>query len=811
VKLKIFLSSVLIFVGAISALFAQTRATALKLPKKLVNFEQRISTIEKLSDGEKLDQPWVVYSDRGDDFGEKYYVTEENATSLHIFKASECSPGTRKLIDPVDKDWRDKEELFVHFGAEFTSGSMIHKKCVILNSPEVVDKIDSGELSESDVPLYNSPDSKTSVKNVPLYYIYFVYKTDIDNGRFLVGKNFKCDVNAFNDQILGWVDKNRVHEYNTRICFEPNYDESAVTFRRCNPLYGAKVFERSDHALSFMRGDTSYAKRYFWSEPDYYFIRNPEYKENSGTKIPIDFQGDVLPDTLLPKLCSYDLAKVKQSKILTGKPLPGYKFRFPYIDMDRNSDDIFLIGVAGRRVNQALTDKTKCEELNRNKRKINIFFILDNSVDQNKLLYALGQIEQGYEKFSDKKYGVCFYPRTTMGKYKTALGETDSKSNGSNYDYMRNFIINYKPDKSIIQGDNYLKTLKNVLENQDFVSNKTNIIFIINNGKVSNTEFDKLKGEVQTKLVEKNCFIIAYDYSADDGFKNQIEEIMVNANNVFSEKFGINPIPKASFKQDVGIETINSCLLAVMARKKENLSGALQMDRVLGSAYEKIISTVDNFINLQCGGEQSNTGNKVNREDPFVRGQLSIMNKNSKVQYIRLLEKGYSPRKYNLPGSEGKFDIWRTDILFTKEELQYIASALDKLTINQNNSDFSKALYDLYVSLFNRFVGDEIAQDQLRERTPSQIMSDIIGGTFGYDVSEPIKRYTLGRILSNDQQMQTMYDNYKTTLIQSKAKIQNILTKNELVFCLDCDDQGGEKKSADKRIEYYWVPIDALP
>jgi hypothetical protein len=397
-------------------------------------------------------------------------------------------------------------------------------------------------------------------------------------------------------------------------------------------------------------------------------------------------------------------------------------------------------------------------------------------------------------------------------KHKIALGEVDTKSNSSNYSYTRDFISGYVTDKSVIQGDNYLKTLKNILENQNFETTKTNIIVIINNGKVVNSEFADIKDDIEAQLVAKNCFIIAYDYSRDNSFNSQIQQIMVSANSLFAQKLGFAN-KRASFEEDNGIELMYSYLLAVMARKSESGSGAAQMDKLLGNASQKIISTVDNFINLQCGQkEQNSTGVQVNREDPFVRGQAAMMNKNSKVQYIRLLEQGWSPMRYKLPpGLDGKYPVWKTDVLFTQDELQFIASSIDKLAINQNNSDFSKSLYDLYVGLFNRFVGDEIPIDQLRERTPQQIMSDIVGGTFGYDVTDPIKRYTLGRILSNDQEMQGMFDSFKVKLKGKRNSISQIISKKELIFCLDGDNCGGDQKQTGKGIYYYWIPIDILP
>lgn len=800
----------LFITGPLYSSYAQPRTNALKLPKALINFEGKVSIMKKLSDKESANEPWIVYSDRGADFGQLYYVTEEENTRVHIVQASGCNPGTTRLINPVDKGWRNKEDLMVYFGAEFTEESNIHKKCVILNNREVVDKIVAGELNESEIPLYNSPDSKISTRNVPLYYIYFIYKTDFDNKRFLIGKNYFCRTYSFSDEIFGWVDMARVHEYNTRICFEPNYEESAVRFRRCNPTYSAKVFPLISHATAFLNGDTSVKP--FWTEPKEFFFRNPEYKGNPAENVPFNFDGENLPDTLLAKLCGYDVKKAKESKILTGRPLPGYKFRFPLIDVDRKSDQIFLMGVAGRMDIKTSNNDALCKELKLNKRKINIYFILDNSIDRNKLLFPLGQIQQGFSEF-EKTYGVCFYPSTPV-KNRIDLGEKDKQTNSSNFEYTRDFIIAYKPENPIT-GDNYLKALKRILNNQKFESNKTNILVIINNGKVSNSEFSEIKDEIQTKLAEKNCFIVAYDYSRDESFKNQVQEIMMNANNQFAKEHVLDP-KRTVFEDDNGIELMYTYLLAVMARKKENVSGAAQMDKLLERASKTIIDIVDQTISLLCNEskdekQQNQTGVKVKREDPFVKGLLAIANKDSKVEYVRYLEQGWGILRYKNQSAEGKEPVWKADVLFTREELQYIATALDKLDINQNNSDFSKKLYDLYVSLFNRFVGEDISEERLRENTPQQIMNDIIGSSFGYNTTDKMKLQPLGRILSNDQQMQGLYESFKKTLQQNKNRIAEIIKSPELVFCLDEVDCVKGAKLSGKNIYYYWVPIEVLP
>lgn len=118
----------LVFCIGLSAVgLSQKPVTALKMPADLLNYEKRINILSMLSDGTKLDRPWVVFSDRGEDFGQMYYVVKEDQTKLELYKADSHDP-SRRLRNPEYIGWRDKQNLLVYFGADFTRGSMIHKK-----------------------------------------------------------------------------------------------------------------------------------------------------------------------------------------------------------------------------------------------------------------------------------------------------------------------------------------------------------------------------------------------------------------------------------------------------------------------------------------------------------------------------------------------------------------------------------------------------------------------------------------------------------------------------------------------------------
>ncbi len=794
------------------SLFGQT---ALKQPEILTKAEKRI-TINCLlgKTGIQLSRPWIVFSDRekGDGhFGERYYVVEEKETELHVYKAAGCRD--RKLLSAEDKGWKRKSDLLVSFGADFTENSLIHKKCVILNHHKTIERIKSGELSESEIPVYKSSTDLNSADKVPLYLIYFVYK--IENNRYLLGKDYKFEVNLpYSEQIIGWVDRDRVFDYNNRICFEPAFEESAVAQRRCNPVYAAKVFEFERDLVRFLKGDTT--RKPIWAEPDYYFFRNPAYAEDiPGVHEPIDLNEKKYSASILKRLCELDgnVDDVKKSKLLTGRPLPGNKFRFPLIRMENLPGNVFMTGVTGRFENDLKSRTMLCEALRANKSQIAIFFVLDNSIDRNRLTYVISQIQQGFTDFQ-KSYGVCFFPRLQIGQYKISIGEKGSPGNKGNYEYVRDFIRNYLPEKRYeTRNDHVLSTLKYVLDNEKFDSRKTNIIVMVSNHAINvpDTGLVGLRRDIQGKIVEKNCYLLAFDYKSDNNLVQQIQEISVAAGRQYADKLNISSSEIAFKKTEIGHEMENAGILSIIEQADSSQLAAAQMQTFLQNGYARIVNTLNNAIQRICLDDNHSAVAGNRHEDPFQRALRDVPGMEEKVQYIRALEEGYSAIKYDLPGQGYHLDIWKANVLMTKPELEAVGSLLDKMLVQANNSNFSKSLYDLWIALFNRFVGDNLLPEDLLPLTPQAIMNRILGEAYGYSVTDPVKRYPLECILANDQGIQKYYDDYRSKLTACNNSIKEILATGRLKFSLADDAANANQASMKKAIYYYWVPMDVLP
>ncbi len=807
----ILLTTILIFV------FAETAScqTVLKLPEVLTRAEKRININCLLSkSGNQLSQPWIVFSDRekgSDHFGDKYYVVAERETELHVYKATGCKD--RRLTAAKDQGWKNKADLLVSFGADFTKNSLIHRKCVVLNHHKTIERIKRGEISESEVPLYQSSTEQNPVDNLPLYLIYFIYK--IENDRYLIGKDYRFDPDLpFSGQIIGWVDRDRVFDYNNRICFEPNSDESAVFTRRCQPEYAARVFEFENELTRYLNGDSTVKP--IWVEPDYYFFRNPDYSpENSGSRVPIDLPEKNFSNSFLKKLCAFNgnTNDIRKDKILTGKPLPGNKFRFPLIRMDNLPENMFITGVTGRFENEDKSRSVLCEALKENKSQVAVYFILDNSIDRNRLTYVISQIQQEFTDFH-KKFGVCFFPRQQIGQYKISMDERGSSNNRNNYQHVRDFIRDYTPGNTYETGnDNVLTTLKYVLDNEKLDARHANIIVMVNNHpvRVPDPGLVNLRHDIQEKIVEKNCYLLAFDYKNDNNLVQQIQELSLSAGKQYAEKLHVSSKNITYKRTELGYEMENAAILSVIQQSDSGQLAAMQMQTFLQNGYVKIVNTLQRAIQQICMNNRQPTGVGSTNEDPFQRALKDLPGIEGKVQYIRALEEGYSSMKFDLPGSNNNQDTWTANVLMTKPELEALGSMLDKMLVQSNNSSFSKSLYDFWLALFNRFVGDNLQPDDLLPMTPQVIMNKILGENYGYTLTDPIKRYPLGRILANDQNIQKYFDDYKIKLNSCKNSIKEILATGSLRFSLDDDAADANQAPVKKGIYYYWVPMSILP
>ncbi|MCX6250520.1 MAG: hypothetical protein NTX61_07195 [Bacteroidetes bacterium] len=773
--------------------FSQTTYhTALEQPKCLREGNVRVNLFSYLSQNDKLkNEPWVVFSDRDPDFGTMYYVVNEDKNDVNFLWICKAKSHHKlELDDPTTTEKRHKGTLLVNLSADLPKNSMIHRKCVVLNDESILNKFKKKELLESMIYLYQSPSSKDSVGLLPLYYLYFIYK--FENGRYLLGRNFQIPDVSFKNQILGWVDKERVYEYDSRICFEPNYDIKATKERRSSPEFAANPFRYKVDLNNFISNPTPNAKPILF-EPRYYYLNGCSDTTESS-----------VIDALLAKACK-ESGSSNSSSYLNNNPLDGGIFRYPLIELDDEDTNTFMMGVAGKFENRALLSGLRCKELLKNHKKLNVFLILDKTIPAYKSTFVINQIEQD-ENF-EKKYGICFFPRVKGVKFKISLGESGDTS--PNFDYAVDFVDGFNSlQGDIFPGDNWLKTLDWILDNEKFEIRQTNLILLLNNSPVINDE--TLCSHVAGKLARNNCAVVAFDYSHSKEFFNQFTGILVQASDsldkiVLHSQHNYN----ASFQTIGNYFKLNGRLYSTLAQLQPGLNPPRQVVNFFSFENTTYRRHIDSIIKYVC--EKENTISKSRTEavfnNPSDETVLKLIDMNLEIPIVRYLTKGFSVIKY----PQKSEPLWRAEVIMNRDELKFIVSQLDQFKINKDNKTESQLVYELWLNLYNRFVGDNLDLKSIIDKKPIEIMVSMIGSKFGYSMTDVIKRYSLRRIQTNDEEIKEAVKLYKPRLLDCDSKLNDIMFGNHLIFTLEDEEIFFKKAQKGSNPFYYWIPIDVLP
>ncbi len=361
------------------------------------------------------------------------------------------------IIKPKDKGFRPKSEFLFHFYAEFTQEALIQRKCIVLNSQGLIDSICKGLLEESRIPVYRDPYVRNMVnyrdangnimpRFLPLYSIYFVYQRE--NNRYLLGRDYKFEPNRpFGDQIIGWVDACRVFDYNTRLCFEPNFEAEAVKQRRCDKTYGsAKVFATTMEVESFIKNPTSTIEPY-WEEPTTWYLRQPNKFFISGSFNIQRFRNVICANNCDPGTKCFFNA-------FTNNEEQSSFFRFPFLKNSLTDKRKFEIAVNGKYMKNW---KIYCDSLIKNKNILKVYFIFPDSLSNNYFVSFLRQFSSKYSDFYNA-YNACFYPQQ-LDRF-AAIGI--QPWNSKNFNIIMDSLIHHKPVGKYFRNENcffYLELL----------------------------------------------------------------------------------------------------------------------------------------------------------------------------------------------------------------------------------------------------------------------------------------------------------------------------------------------------------------
>jgi len=224
---------------------------------------------------------WHVYSDKNNnytfkdmslstkyksiDFLDDYYAIEASESSVRIAK-----PKDKRLIpeecDYIDYGWIPKKDLILGIRSELSSDLRIPRKVMLVNSLESFKQFASDPEELKIIRFYNDPDLKNGSERIAkLNEVYYIYKTSEHS--YLLGKRrLIAQPEIIRQNIIGWVNKNRVVPWENNLGIEPNWNNKAIE-ERTNNKKTAKVLNNIDNAEKYLNtGASEEYSEEIWSE-----------------------------------------------------------------------------------------------------------------------------------------------------------------------------------------------------------------------------------------------------------------------------------------------------------------------------------------------------------------------------------------------------------------------------------------------------------------------------------------------------------------------------------------------------------------
>lgn len=312
-KKNIIFITTIISIFAFNSLFGQK---ILRYPRKynIPSNENDLSSVKEKK--EKTFANWIVYSpiDGAKTYSEPspssdvkkqlkymdyYYIIEEDGEFAHIYK-DENVQGRDLSSNAIDFGWIHKRELLLWNKCLVTSEYNINKKALVVNTVETIKGQDIYDLNYVKFRSAPSKNAKFTGNKSQMFEYYYVYKTDIDaegNEWYLLSTaDFIASIND-REEILGWTNKNRLIDWDSRIAVEPNWKKEAQKERKNKQQLvfwadkeSSLKYSASDELVSDSMkiwDKDSLKKRANGSLPRFPLLQNPKITQYDNKKIKI--------------------------------------------------------------------------------------------------------------------------------------------------------------------------------------------------------------------------------------------------------------------------------------------------------------------------------------------------------------------------------------------------------------------------------------------------------------------------------------------------------------------------------------------
>ncbi|MEL7118073.1 MAG: type VI secretion system protein TssR domain-containing protein [Bacteroidota bacterium] len=814
--------------------FALAALTPLHAQKKVLGMPSAFTlpfdegTINQGDHNSKYDReiPWIVISDRANNtvysspnetssqkeplqFAEYFYVTQERDDWVEVATAKYVALNKLKSDDNLEiRGWVPKKHLLLWNTGLLDPRTKIHRKAFLLNKAQDINRV-LGMDNVSVVDVFNSPNNNDKQEDRKIYEFYFVYKKE--GNRFLLCTEDRLSpYNIKPSNLIGWVNSNRITQWNTRFCLEPNFQEAAFNERKTNSNYRVRAFDRVENARGYGSGQPLNNQTVVW--------------EN-------------------------DPVRVGQDK-LVDRRFKGGVLRFPMFNYSSGAIPVYTTGIIGTikvkgeggRVESIPDDAIVLlqDQLNRQIQRnenINLYFVIEAS-DQvsgykTSIADAIRAISQlpAVKDVPIMRYGALIYRDTPEEKGGRTLVEQVELTR--NIDQVTGFIQNANFINEV-DSDPYTSMyygIDQAMQVAGFSKNHVNIV--INVGKYGDYKADRNRRTLAQQSGDKTYYetldpifkqIQDFDIEIHSlqlgnepnrqsvAFAKQAQLIILeSAKSLYSKTYGNSGLFPAPSMQDPEeqslVELNNGVTKASILRPAQNaqmgaeqlkthlikvVTESINFNKELQLVWEDIVKGED----FDISGSEDNPSSGI--FGPAVYRALDgvdpeLIQKSLKEKY-RLYTEAYLPAKV-----QGAAHPAISYSLFMPSEdlIRYQTIISNAISVMQTAESKRQGLFDIYKELVYVFSGNRPDFNKLSRSDVLKMMQGIEGEgielpNFQNDIK--IADIKDEKIVSN-QQVEFLIQDF----INVNQKLESILRLNKRYdFCFI---------SENKR-QYYWIPLD---
>jgi hypothetical protein len=762
-------------------------------------------------------------------FASAYYVTDEEDDWVELIDATVDKLEIKKVKSRIG--WVKKNDLLLWNRGLINPRTKIHLKALLLNKFDDFKDIpcDKKEL----VKVYTSPTGSNLKDNLNIYKFYFVYKKE--GTRYLLGETSQLSIYepAF---LLGWVDKGRVADWNTRIALEPNFTQEGYNERKNNLGYQVVGFGDAPMAEEFGQGKVTQDKGDWHRDP-------AKAGQEVASSDPKRFPGGFMRFPLLSVG-----GQTKKSV------LPYFKSAVcDNVALKVKCQDGKAVSVKQMTIGKHVSIAKQLESYTRASKYFNVFFVIEGSGAMSgfkeNIISAIDEVKSAINSNSEKpviRFGALVYkdvaelkgnanPQTLFKVTKLTADQQSVK------DWIRNTTFSNPNSSGEYPIQNY--GLYKAIEAAEFPKFETNIIIVL--GQKGDFTKDALmrkqhagksynvpNASIEDLIVKNDINVLAVqciggNAETDRAFTSNIQSLILESakkhyNNLYLKK-DLNPEVKQSFAKlnynpkvpimDDPDETkdpllvlengtLNSCIF-----RAPGSTGAITQEtfvKLLSSQGGTITKVAVEFTNdLDSWNYREIDGQGFNPKLGEVLVEL-YDDLNLDDSFTEEKYELYKPMYFSRQPQGATNPTFSFVLFWPQRDLTKYNSFLEKLLVDVSNLSTGQKrikLQEAYCKLLDEFAGGENGKD-CTEYTIEEIV-ELIQGVKGEGIdfnSKCIKDKTLKcltdtKCTTDDEVEQLIY------CFTSSKKVLDKMLKNyeneEFVF-----SRGGEY--------FFWIKLTDL-